>query len=318
MEKLSNDGNSKNTSIINGPLVSIIVITYNSSKYILETLESIKSQTYKNIELIVSDDCSNDDTFILCANWVEVNRSIFKKTSLISAKENSGIAPNCNRGISVANGEWVKLIAGDDLLLPECIETLVKFVLADQRCEIVFGRVKFLDGKKVWDDKSNPFFTLQQKDQLVKIVTGSGIKAPASFIKHSLLTKVNGFDEDYKMIEDVPLWLKISKSGTLFYCVDSFIVLYRLHDSNISMDRKNYINIRFYNDQKKLIKNLIIPELWKLNKYWTIINLKNTLIVNDLIIALGNKNTYVSKLISLFIVRKTLDNAIKMANKFKI
>ncbi|MDR0890977.1 MAG: glycosyltransferase [Endomicrobium sp.] len=53
----------------NNPLVSVCVITYNSSKYVLETLESIKTQTYQNIELIVSDDCSTDDTVEVCENY---------------------------------------------------------------------------------------------------------------------------------------------------------------------------------------------------------------------------------------------------------
>ena len=64
-------------------LVSIVVITYNSSHYVLETLESIKSQTYKNIELIVTDDCSSDDTIFLCQNWIEKNKSNFVRTSLL-------------------------------------------------------------------------------------------------------------------------------------------------------------------------------------------------------------------------------------------
>ncbi len=56
------------------PLVSIIVITYNSSKYVLETLESAKAQTYQNIELIVSDDGSTDNTIEICKIWIEKTR----------------------------------------------------------------------------------------------------------------------------------------------------------------------------------------------------------------------------------------------------
>ena len=52
------------------PLVSVVVITYNSAKFVIETLESVKSQTYKNIELIISDDCSTDDTVERCRLWL--------------------------------------------------------------------------------------------------------------------------------------------------------------------------------------------------------------------------------------------------------
>ena len=65
------------------PLVSVIVITYNSSKFVLETLESIYNQTYSNIELIISDDCSSDETINICQNWLYKNKNRFKNIELI-------------------------------------------------------------------------------------------------------------------------------------------------------------------------------------------------------------------------------------------
>ncbi len=87
---------TKNTEQL---LVSIIVVTYNSSKYILETLESAKAQTYQNIELIVSDDCSTDNTVSICDRWLHENDFFFFRTKLITTTQNTGVAPNCNRGL---------------------------------------------------------------------------------------------------------------------------------------------------------------------------------------------------------------------------
>ena len=95
------------------PLVSIVVITYNSSKYVLETLESAKEQSYQNLELIISDDCSFDDTVAICRNWIAKNKERFVRIELLSVDKNTGIPANCNRGVKVAKGEWVKLIAGE-------------------------------------------------------------------------------------------------------------------------------------------------------------------------------------------------------------
>lgn len=64
-------------------LVSVVVITYNSEKYILETLESIKTQSYKNLELIISDDCSKDDTVMICRDWLDKEGERFIRTKLI-------------------------------------------------------------------------------------------------------------------------------------------------------------------------------------------------------------------------------------------
>ena len=114
--------NESSNSLEKSPLVSIIVITYNSSKYVLETLESAKAQTYKNIELIISDDGSKDGTINICEKWIEENEFHFKRTKIITVEKNTGIPANCNRGVNSSNGEWVKLIAGDDILIEECIE----------------------------------------------------------------------------------------------------------------------------------------------------------------------------------------------------
>ena len=76
------------------PLVSITVITYNSAKYVIETLESAKAQTYQNIELIISDDHSTDNTVKDCRQWIEKNKEWFIRTVLITIPENTGVPAN--------------------------------------------------------------------------------------------------------------------------------------------------------------------------------------------------------------------------------
>ncbi len=102
-------------------LVSVVVITYNSAKYVIETLESVKDQTYKNIELVVADDASTDDTLTLVKQWVDANKGRFSGYKVVESEINTGIAPNLNRGIMAATGAYIKPIAGDDLLLNNCI-----------------------------------------------------------------------------------------------------------------------------------------------------------------------------------------------------
>ena len=111
---------------MNNPLVSIVVITYNSAKYVLETLESAKQQTYCNIELIITDDCSTDNTVDLCDQWLETNKKNFVNVQLLIGTENVGIPANLNKGIKIAHGEWIKSIAGDDILHEDCICNFIK------------------------------------------------------------------------------------------------------------------------------------------------------------------------------------------------
>ncbi len=124
-------------------LVSIAVIIYNSSKYVVEMLESVKAQTYANIELIISDDHSTDDTVNVCQQWIEKNKEKFIRTDLITTPENKGVSANCtncNRGIKAAQGEWIKFIAGDDILLPECIEDNMNLLLSIRKLRLYLAR----------------------------------------------------------------------------------------------------------------------------------------------------------------------------------
>jgi glycosyltransferase involved in cell wall biosynthesis len=98
--------------MINKPLVSIIVVTYNSSKYVIETLESARLQSYKNVELIVTDDSSSDDTVEICKNWGLLHASHFVNFTIIESRQNQGIASNCNKGLLGASGEWDKTDRG--------------------------------------------------------------------------------------------------------------------------------------------------------------------------------------------------------------
>lgn len=87
----------------------MVVITYNSSKTVVETLESIKAQTYQNLELIVSDDCSPDKATIeTVQKWLDANGSRFVHAELVTADRNTGVSGNINRGVAKSHGEWIK------------------------------------------------------------------------------------------------------------------------------------------------------------------------------------------------------------------
>jgi glycosyltransferase involved in cell wall biosynthesis len=136
-------------------LVSVPVITYNSSKYVLETLESIKAQTYQNIELIISDDCSTDNTVEICRKWIEENKSRFVRTELITSDVNTGVSANGNRGRNACRGEWIKSIAGDDLLMPNCIESYVNYVKQTPEAIYIFSKVEAFGAESIRCEKYN-------------------------------------------------------------------------------------------------------------------------------------------------------------------
>lgn len=246
------------------PLVSIVVITYNSGKYVLETLESIKTQTYSNIGLIISDDFSTDGTVEICNNWIDKNRKRFSVVEIIGAMKNNGISANCNRGAKKAEGEWIKFIAGDDLLKPDSIQNFVDFSkaypLADviiskqESFEVSAGIKKLINIRPELDASNKKFYEpdisgeVQYNFLLYRKVLIAG---PTYLIRKNLLSGLNFFDERYKLFEDYPLFLKITENGHKIYFMDKVTVEYRIHknatsySSNFGKIYPDYYNDRF-------------------------------------------------------------------------
>lgn len=223
------------------PLVSIIVSTYNSSKYVLETLESAKAQTYENIELIVSDDFSTDNTVEICSKWIAENKERFLRTEIITADKNTGIAPNCNRGVRAAHGEWVKLIAGDDILTNDCINLCTDYIKSNPATEIfaskaiLFSNGDWKQNGKPCNSENNTLFNKGNsfKEQFASLIRRNSILAPTVFISKQLWQKNNFFDEDIPYMEDYPFWIKTLKNGIKIDFLNEVTVAYRLHTESI-------------------------------------------------------------------------------------
>lgn len=228
------------------PLVSVPVITYNSAKFVLETLESIKAQTYQNIELIISDDCSTDNTVELCQNWVEENKSRFVRTRIIESPVNTGVSANLNRAEAACQGEWVKGIAGDDLLMPNCIKDCVEYVQQHPNIIYLFGRIEAFganeERNKCFTENifDYSFFNMDVDGQLERLVFGSNC-VPASTCFNNRQKAIDlGIknDERIPLIEDWPKWINILKKGVKLEFLDKIVVKYRIHDGSLTTSKR--------------------------------------------------------------------------------
>ncbi|WP_332029694.1 glycosyltransferase family 2 protein [Kaistella sp.] len=250
----------------NSPLVSVIVITYNSEKYVLETLESIQKQTYSNVELIISDDGSSDNTLNICENWLSKNNERFIRTEIIKVVQNTGIPGNCNRGVASANGEWIKLIAGDDCLTKEGISEFVGMEKSESHlfqtvCEIykdVFSE-KYLLGKS-GSSSTKSFFSLDSNYQYRLLKYWNFLSAPTVFFKAEIFNTL-AFDEDFKKIEDYPFWIIVTKNGYKIGFADVVTVRYRIHSD--SVQKHNEVNSLWYKKNKFELTNSIRKKYYK-------------------------------------------------------
>ncbi len=242
--------------MLENPLVSCSVITYNSAKTVIETLESIKDQTYPNIELIISDDCSTDNTVEICREWLECNRTRFVRTELLTVEKNTGVTGNANRASFACRGVWQKGIAADDKMLPNCIADFIDFVNNNPEACMISSYMRIYNenfdetnciGRKSVSFRS--FFDLSTSEQLKKMACWNKVMAPSLFIKRELKTKLGGYDGRYSF-EDYPFFLKALERGYRFYFMDKETVCYRVHQS-ISHSANQLFNYSFMKESKR-------------------------------------------------------------------
>jgi alpha-1,3-rhamnosyltransferase len=236
-------------------LVSVCVTTYNSGKTVLATLDSILDQSYHRLELIVSDDCSTDDTIAICRKWLEAHKDRFEKITVLTSGKNGGVAVNLNKAIRATSGEWVKTIAGDDLLMPDCITDNMDFVSNHEEAGIIFSRMLYFteeNGDRVLSDYSKPdreslsFFNESPMEQYKKLLLSCRfIPGVSNFQKRSFALE-HPYPEEYSFCEDWPHWTHLAKSGIPLLYFDKETVLYRLNGSLSHAGKDTFINEKFH------------------------------------------------------------------------
>lgn len=231
------------------PLVSVAIITYNSAATIVDTLNSINRQTYKNIELIISDDASDDNTVNICNTWLEKHCYRFTHIKLITVPKNTGVTGNCERALEVASGSWFKVLAGDDLLTDDSIQEYISFVQSNSQAKVVLSDYysfsegnnlsechrEFLPLRKVF--YANNVTAYKQFNILSKMFVGYG---PTFFVSIDCMQEVGGYDQRFPMQEDHALFIKLTKAGHKIHLIQKPLVYYRIAGNSISHQSESY------------------------------------------------------------------------------
>lgn len=249
------------------PLVSVVVITYNSSKYIIEGLESVKKQTYDNIELIISDDCSTDNTVEICEEWLYKNKQFFKKIKFVISKQNTGVGGNINRGVRLAQGEWIKLLSGDDQFFPNTIMEYMNFINNHPDISVVEAMMDIygVNKEKVIQTKliyNSIYSQLRKtKNQYKRCLINCFFPGPTIFFKKDIFNKIGGYDERYQFCEEYPFSLYVLKHISYIPLIDKKLIRYYVSDTSISHgDLPNLRNLR---DNINFFRNYRSNELLK-------------------------------------------------------
>lgn len=292
------------------PLVSVCIITYNSSKTVVETLDSVLAQTYPHIELLVSDDCSTDDTVSVCRSWLESHGNRFVRVELLIRQINGGVAANLNTVTRAAKGEWVKTIAGDDLLMPDCIKDNMDYVSSRRNQDIVFSKMSFFmedSGKRTvlysWEiDKGREMFYKETSSGQFNLLLSSCIYVPGvTVFQRKSFAVSHPYPEEYSFCEDWPHWTHLAKSGIRLQYFDKETVLYRVNGSLSHPSLSCFIDERFHHSMIAFFYAERYPLLKKLD-YNEAIKQKREFFLGDVAIVLlrNHKNLFTRIILYVF------------------
>lgn len=235
-------------------LVSIIVPVYNAEKYIEETLDCVRAQTYAHWELLLVEDCSSDNTVAVIRQYMEGADD--PRIRLISQPSNMGAARARNRGLQEANGRYVSYLDADDLWMPEKLEKELKFMI-EKGASFVFTGYEFADengiglGKVVHVPET---LTYRQALSNTTIFTTTVMFDTEKLSKEQLEMPVI-------KSEDTALWFKVLRSGVVAYGLDENLVKYRRPGKTLSSNKLEAIR-RIWNLYRKAEGLGIFKSIW--------------------------------------------------------
>ncbi len=254
---------------MNNQLVSICIPTYNGAKFLQESLDSVNAQSYKNIEVIISDDNSTDDTIEICRKFKENTQFPVH----IYAHQPQGIGANWNHCIEKAKGEYIKFLFQDDILYNSCIEEMVEIYTNYPDLGLVACKRDFIIDPNMKSEQTEEWIRKYKNLQidyelfndsvyyLSNTVFGkkSFLASPLNKIgepscvmfRRDITKSVGLFDLQLKQILDYEYWYRILKNNPIIV-INKSLVAFRIHENQATnLNRAKEIND--YNTYHKIL-----------------------------------------------------------------
>ena len=239
--------------------ISIIVPVYNGEKYLKRCINSLISQTYKNIEIIIINDGSTDETINICKSYSDRRIKLVNNT-------NHGVSYSRNDGIKKSTGDYITFIDADDWIESDCIENNVRILKKYNSLDVLRYNYKVIGGKAF---ATNNIYELSNKlvsksdfnnkfyMHFISDIENIPCLVMLLFIKKEIIKKIS-FNEDLTMMEDVDFYFKIFKEcNTLYFSTDALYNYYVNNDS-VTHSKKLFLkNILGTLDTNKELKRYV-------------------------------------------------------------
>lgn len=223
------------------PLVTIGIPNYNYAGLVMQALESVIQQTYKNIEIVIVDDHSADNSVEVIENWISRHQQTLRVT-FIKNKTSQGIARNCNLILANASGKYYQVLDADDLLLPHKIESQVKILEENPEYALVYSNIFVMDrnNQTIYEDYLEyigyDHTNMPSGDVFKQMLLFNFIPNPSVLINTGMAKKIGGYDESLQ-VQDYYLYLTLSQQHNFWY-QDDTTAAYRIHEKSLSNSDK--------------------------------------------------------------------------------
>ena len=235
------------------PLVSAVIPVYNGSNYLREAIDSVLNQTYPNIEILVIDDGSTDNTWDIIQSYGDKVRGF--------RKENGGVSSALNMGIKNMRGEWFAWLSHDDLWLPENIERKIEFILKNPGGGIYYGGYSYINPKHENLYGSNGCWYPRGEDLQKMLRSGNYIHGITALVHRKCFQKVGLFDEHLRCTQDYEMWFRIAKEYST-YLLPTRLAQTRIHPEQVGNIRRNHCAIELEKSRKYLLSTVSKCELF--------------------------------------------------------
>jgi glycosyltransferase involved in cell wall biosynthesis len=243
----------------NLPLVSIILPVYNGEKYLEQSIESCLNQTYKNIELIIVNDCSTDATLTIAKEYANKDSRI----KIINNETNQKLPNSLNIGHECANGNLITWTSDDNLYLPNAIEVMVHQLEAEN-VDFVYANLVKIDS----NGKETQEFKLEEPEELLwrNVVGACFLYTKKLFISNE------SYDNKLFLVEDYDFWLRAFMKFD-FYHINKTLYKYRVHESSLTsqLSEKNSVKNILYEQNKIKMYSYVFTQYSFPNEFQKII-----------------------------------------------
>lgn len=222
-------------------MVSVIMSAYNAEKYLVETIESILCQSYKDFEFIIVNDGSIDNTQSIIENYAKNDNRI-----VVVNQENIGLTKTLNKAIKMSNSKYIARIDADDVALSNRLMEQVRYLETNLDIDLVTSNYFLIDsfGKDILYRRLPNIMIIKRALKMHNFIAHSTV-----MFRREKFDNVGGYNERYKYSQDWDLWQRINKIGI----IDKPLLKWRIHESNINFKKNN--KSKKYNEY--FLKNII-------------------------------------------------------------